>query len=41
MSDTALYMAPEEQEAALRLGGFTQVKIILRNGGLVLFRASA
>ena len=41
MSDTALYMSPEEQEAALRLGGFTQVKMILRNGGLALFRATA
>jgi hypothetical protein len=41
MKDTALYMTPEEHELALHVGGFTQVKMILRKGGLVLIRAAA
>ena len=40
MSDTALFMTPEEHELALHVGGFKQVKMILRKGGLVLFRAA-
>jgi len=39
MSDTALYMTTDEHERALRAGGFTQVDLLLRKGGLALFRA--
>ena len=41
MTDTSLYMTPQEQLDALGLGGFTDVREILQKGGLVLFRAAA
>jgi SAM-dependent methyltransferase len=41
MTDTALYMTRQEHVAALRIGGFTDVRLILQKGGLVLFRAAA
>jgi SAM-dependent methyltransferase len=41
MTDASLYMTPEEHENALRAGGFTQVDMLKRKGGLVLFRAAA
>ena len=41
MSDAALCMTPEEHERALRAGGFGQVDMLLRKGGLVLFRAAS
>ena len=40
MIDAALYMTPEEHERALSAGGFTQVDLLLRKGGLILFRAT-
>jgi SAM-dependent methyltransferase len=40
MSDATLYMTPEEHERALLASGFTQVDMLLRKGGLVLFRAA-
>jgi SAM-dependent methyltransferase len=41
MSDAALYMTPEEHERALAAGGFPQVNLLLREGGLILLRATA
>jgi SAM-dependent methyltransferase len=41
MIDEALYMTPEEHEHALAVGGFSQVDLLLRKGGLILFRARA
>jgi len=41
MIDEALYMTPEEHEHALAAGGFIKVDLLLRKGGLILFRASA
>jgi SAM-dependent methyltransferase len=40
MMDAALYMTPEEHERALSVSGFTQVDLLLRKGGLILFRAA-
>ena len=39
MSNTALFMTPEEHEAAIRDGGFSNVDLLMRTGGLILFRA--
>jgi SAM-dependent methyltransferase len=39
MSDTALYMTPEEHELALRAAGFSRVHMLGRDSGLILFRA--
>jgi SAM-dependent methyltransferase len=41
MTDSALFMTPEEQESAIRDGGFLTVDLLMRKGGLVLFRARA
>jgi cyclopropane fatty-acyl-phospholipid synthase-like methyltransferase len=39
--DTALYMTVEEHEAALRTGGFASTALLLKKGGLALFRAES
>ena len=39
MSDVALYMTPEEQEAALLAGGFAHIRRLREEKGLALFRA--
>jgi SAM-dependent methyltransferase len=39
MSDTALYMTPQEHEFTLRAAGFSLVQMLRREGGLILFRA--
>jgi SAM-dependent methyltransferase len=39
MVDTALFMTPEEHESALLGGGFSKVRLLRQDGGLVLFRA--
>ena len=41
MSDTELFMTPEEQADALKAGGFANPVVVLRLGGLILFRALA
>ena len=38
MSDRALFMTMEEHEAALHGAGFTNVHVLLKAGGLVLYR---
>ncbi|HVH70545.1 MAG TPA: class I SAM-dependent methyltransferase [Candidatus Dormibacteraeota bacterium] len=40
MSNCVLFMTPDEQEAALKKGGFQNVDLLMLKGGLVLFRAS-
>ena len=40
MTDTVLYMTPQEQVDSLRLGGFSDVRQVLQKGGLVLLRAA-
>lgn len=39
MTETNLYMTTEEQQSALREGGFADVTLILQKGGLALWRA--
>jgi hypothetical protein len=39
MTDTELFMTPDEHEAAIREGGFSSVDRLMLKGGLVLFRA--
>jgi SAM-dependent methyltransferase len=39
MADTALFMTPEEHEAALLAGGFAKILPLRKDEGLVLFRA--
>jgi SAM-dependent methyltransferase len=39
MSEQALYMTPDEQEAALLAGGFASTRRVRQDKGLVLFRA--
>jgi len=39
MTDTALYMTPEEHEQALLAGGFSRPRELRRDRGLILFRA--
>jgi SAM-dependent methyltransferase len=41
MDDRELYMTPQEHEAALSAAGFSQVRMLLKKGGLILFRAAA
>ena len=40
MTDTSLYMTPQEQMDSLRMGGFSEVRTVLQKGGLVLLRAA-
>lgn len=40
MTDTSLYMTPQEQVDSLRIGGFSDVRQLLQKGGLVLLRAA-
>ena len=40
MADTALFMTPEEHESALVAGGFSNIRQLRKDGGLVLFRVN-
>ena len=41
MSNGMLFMTPDEQEVALKNGGFQDIRLLMLKGGLVLFRAAA
>jgi hypothetical protein len=39
MADAELFMTLEEHESALLAGGFSRIRLLRKDGGLVLFRA--
>ncbi len=39
MTNTELYMTPEEHVLTLDAAGFVRVELLLRKGGLILYKA--
>ena len=39
MTNTELYMTPEEHVLSLEAAGFVRVELVLRKGGMILYKA--